>query len=329
VYIGAGFVTARLSYRWSFLWAESTMQTAARKREQSPLPACRQLLLRTVAAALSTTMLSLLLTAPQVQPSNDRDTPNPGFVTEFSASLDDVLEALQEVLQDQTIHGTLMFDREPTLTGAISVESTPLFAPWKGGGKVFYKIRTDVIAPRHFSGSADQGTIAVRYVVTSVSPVRTRLRIDAIFVEAARRTVHPSDGTVESSECKVVQDHVQATQIAVQQAADAQRRRESLDLAKQTFIHQREDETTLLAAAQSSVQDLEQRIDSVRHEIERRIKAPGATLKAAPFRSAAGVGNLPAYTEVVILIVTPHWYGVETPNHQRGWLPLDQLEPLP
>jgi uncharacterized small protein (DUF1192 family) len=305
------------------------MQTAARNREQDSLPTCRQPFLRTAVTALSATMLCLLFTPPQLRPSNDRDTPNPGFVTEFSASLDDVLVALQEVLQDQTIHGTLMFEREPTLTGAITVESTSLFAPWKGGGKVFYKIRTDAIAPRHFLGSADQGTIAVRYVVTSVSPVRTRLRIDAIFVEAARRTAHPSDGTVESSECKAIQDHLQAIQIAVQQAADAQRRRESLDLARQTFIRQREDETTLLAAAQSSVQDLEQRINSMRHEIERRIKAPGVSLKAAPFRSAANVANLPAYTEVVILIVTPHWYGVETPNRQHGWLPLDQVEPLP
>jgi hypothetical protein len=29
------------------------------------------------------------------------------------------------------------------------------------------------------------------------------------------------------------------------------------------------------------------------------------------------------------VIVTPHWLGVETPQSQRGWLPLDQLEPLP
>jgi hypothetical protein len=31
----------------------------------------------------------------------------------------------------------------------------------------------------------------------------------------------------------------------------------------------------------------------------------------------------------VIVIVTPHWYGVETPDGQRGWLPLDELESLP
>ena len=266
---------------------------------------------------------------PALGAAGDRDVPSPGFVTEFSASLEDVLQALQDVLQDQTIHGTYVFDKEPTLTGAKVAASTPLFEPWKASGQVFYKIRTNAIAPRHFRDSADQGTIAVRYVVTSVSPERTRLRIDAIFVENAHHTVHPSDGTVETSEYKVIQDHLQAIQFAEQEAADSQRRRESIDLAKQTLVRQREDETTRLAAAQSSVQDLEQRVNALRHQVQQRIKAPGASLKAAPFRSAANVANLAAYTDVVIVIVTPHWYGIETPEGQRGWLPLDQLEPLP
>ena len=261
--------------------------------------------------------------------ANDHAQANPGFVMEFSASADDVLQALQEVLQDQTIHGTQIYDREPTLTGAAVVQSTPLFPSWKGDDKVFYKIRPDAIAPRHFRESADKGTIAVRYVVTSVSPERTLLRIDAVFVETARRTVHPSDGSVESSEYKAIQEHLRALQFAAQEAAEAQRRRESVDLAKQTFLRERQDQATLLATAQSSVQDLEQRVNSLRHEVQRRVKAPGAALKAAPFSSAANVANLAAYTDVVIVIVTPHWYGVETPSGMRGWLPLDRLELLP
>src|ERR1700687_1010000 len=159
-------------------------------------------------AALTTTLLCLLCTVTRLHARPDREVPGPGFVTEFSASLDDVMQALQEVLQDQTIHGTYVFDKERTLTGAKAVESTPLFEPWKAGGKVFYKIRTGAIASRHSRDSADQGTIAVRYVLTSVSPERTRLRIDAIFVENSHRTVHQSDGTVESSEYKVIQDRV-------------------------------------------------------------------------------------------------------------------------
>lgn len=253
---------------------------------------------------------------------------SPGFAAEFAASLEDVLQALNEVLEDQIIHGTYIFDKEPTLTGAMVVTSTPLFEPWKGPAQVFYKIRKDAIAPRHFFDSGDQGTIAVRYVVTSLSPERTRIRIDAVYVENTHHNVHPSDGTVESSELKVIQEHLQVIQFAAQEAADAKRRRESAELVKQTLIRQHEDEATRLAAAQSSVQDLEQKVNGIRHEVERRVKAPGADLKAAPFRSAANVKTLAAYTEVVIVIVTPRWFGVETPDGQRGWMPVDQLESL-
>ena len=265
----------------------------------------------------------------QAYAATDRDLASPGLTTEFSASLDDVLQALQEVLHDQIIHGTYMYDKQQTLNGAAAVDSTPLFEPWHGDGKVFYKIRTQVIAPRHFRDSADQGTIAVRYIVTSVSSERTRLRVDAVFVENARHGTHPSDGTVESSESKIIQEGVQAILNARQEAAENRRRAESIDLAKQTIVRQREDETSRLSAAKSSEQDLEQRIKTLRHQIEMRIKAPGASLKSAPFRSASDVAALSAFADVLIVIVTPRWYGVETPDGQRGWLSRDQLEPLP
>jgi hypothetical protein len=261
-------------------------------------------------------------------PPHDQ-TPSPGFSGELSGSSAEVIQALNEVLEDRIIHGTHVFDNEPTLSGATVAASTPLFEPWNGPGRVFYKIRKEVIAPRHFRESEDMGTIAVRYVVTSAGQDRTRIRIDAIFVETARRRPHHSDGTVESGEFKVIQEQLQAIQFAAQEAADAKRRLESAELVRQTVIRQREDETTRLAAAQSSVQDLEQRLNAMRHELERRVKAPGADLQSAPFRAAAKVKTLAAYTEVLIVIVTPHWYGVETPDGRRGWLPVDQLEPLP
>jgi hypothetical protein len=261
--------------------------------------------------------------------SKERDQSSAGLVMEFQASYDDALEALQEIVQDKTIHGTYMFDRDTTLTGAVTAESTPLFEHWEGGGKVFYKIRMEVIAPRHFRDSADLGTVAVRYVLTNAGPERTRLRIDAIFMERARRVAHPSDGTVESSEFKLIKERLDAMQFAEQEAAEAQRRRESQDLAKQVLLRQREEESTLLAAADTSVKDLEQRVNELRHQLVRRVKAPGARLKAAPFQSAASMADLAAYSDVVIVIVTPHWYGIETSNGQRGWVSVDQLESLP
>jgi hypothetical protein len=39
--------------------------------------------------------------------------------------------------------------------------------------------------------------------------------------------------------------------------------------------------------------------------------------------------SLRAGSELVILIVTPSWYGVETPDGHRGWLLRDQVEALP
>ena len=253
----------------------------------------------------------------------------PHFAAELRAPEEEALQAVHEVLEDQVVHGTKMYERESTLTGAEEVASSSLFAPWQGAGKVFYKIRKDVVAPRHFAGSGDMGTIAVRYVVTSVTGQRTRVQIDAVFEESAHRRVHVSDGTVESSEFKAIQERLQSILFTEQETAELKRRRDSADLVKQTILRRREDESTLLSSAQSSVKDLEDKLKDLRHDVERRVKAPGTDLKAAPFLSSAKLAALPAYTELVIVIVTPHWYGVETPDGQHGWIEVDRLEPLP
>jgi hypothetical protein len=271
-------------------------------------------------------LLPLLLLSAR---SSAAQVASPSFSSELMAPEPQVLEALHEVLEDHIIHGTKVFEREPTLNGAEEAASSPLFPHWQGSGKVFYKIRTNVIAPRHFKTSEDLGEIAVRYVIIPVTPQRTRVQIDALFVETAHRAVHESDGSVESSEFKEIKEHLQTLQLAAQEAADTKRRRDSADLVNQTMIRRREDEKTLLAQTQSSVTDLEGRLKDLRRDVERRVKPPGTDLKAAPFQSSAKVVSLPAYTELVIVIITPHWYGVETPEGQHGWIAIDQLEPLP
>ncbi len=252
-----------------------------------------------------------------------------GLTREFSSSPEDMMQALREVLGDNIIHGTLIYDKQPVLDGAKSADSTPVFEAYRGSGKVFYKVRPDAIAPRHFLDSADQGTIAVRYILTTITPERVRLHIDALYVEKNHRVVHISDGTVEASEAKTIEDHLTAIQFTEQETAEANRRRESAELVKETQLRQHIEETKLLEQTQGSVQDMERQILALRHEMERRVKAPGAQMKAAPFLSSAGLATVPAYTELLVVIVTPHWYGVETPDGHRGWLPVDQLEPLP
>jgi len=253
----------------------------------------------------------------------------PGIIREFPVSLNEIRQAVLAVVGDKIVHGTLVFDKEPILTGADAVDSTPLFEPWQGPGEVYFKIRKNAIAPRHFLESGDQGTIAVRYVIIPVDATRTRVKIDALYQESGHRVVHASDGTVEKSEMKEIKDQLEALQEAAAQAADARRRETSAELVRQSIVRQREDETSRFNNAQSAQKELEQQVNALHHELERRVKAPGADLKAAPFQSAASLKTLSAFTDVVILIVTPRWLGVETPEGQRGWLPQERLEQLP
>src|SRR5215470_2743470 len=133
--------------------------------------------------------------------ANGKETlPTPGLVREFNAPADEVRQAVLAVVHDQILHGTLIFDKETVLNGAEAVDSTPLFDPWKGPGEVYYKIRKNAIAPRHFKDSGDQGTIAVRYILVPVDADRTRVKVDAVYLEASHRVAHDSDGTVEKTE---------------------------------------------------------------------------------------------------------------------------------
>lgn len=275
---------------------------------------------------LSSLLVALLF--PLLAVSRDTLT-TPGIVREFPASVVEIRQAVLAVVADKIVHGTLVFDKEPILTGAEAVDTSPLFDPWNGPGEIYFKIRKNAIAPRHFLESGDQGTIAVRYVIIPVDANRTRVKIDALYQESGHHVVHASDGTVEKSEMKEIKDQLEALQEAAAQAADARRRETSAELVRQSLVRQREDETTRFQNAESKQKNLEQQVAALHHELERRVKAPGADLKAAPFQSAASLKTISAYTDVVILIVTPHWLGVETPEGQRGWLPQERLEQLP
>jgi hypothetical protein len=275
---------------------------------------------------LSMLCLVAFFALPRLSPT---ELTTPGIAREFLAPIDDVRQAVISVQKDHIVHGTLVFDKEPILTDAEAVNSTPLFDPWTGPGEVYYKIRQKAIAPRHFMDTADVGTIAVRYVVIPVSADRTRVKIDAVYLETAHNRVHASDGNVEKFEMNEVKDALDSLQEAAMEAADARRRALSAELVRQSYARQREEESTRVSNAETTEKNLEQQIDSLRRELERRVKAPGADLKGAPFQSAANLKALPAHAEVVVLIVTPHWLGVETPEGQRGWLSVEQLEPLP
>ena len=85
---------------------------------------------------------------------------------------------------------------------------------------------------------------------------------------------------------------------------------------------------TLLTPA-LSVAELQEEVRALRHEVELRVKDSGAPLKLAPFQSSATIVSLPPQTEVLIVVLTPYWYGVETEDGHHGWIHHSQLEPLP
>jgi hypothetical protein len=77
--------------------------------------------------------------------------------------------------------------------------------------------------------------------------------------------------------------------------------------------------------ATASGQSLEEHVKDLRRQLERQVKDPGAPLKSAPFHTASTLQSLPTGTEVLILISTPYWYGVETHEGQHGWIMRDDL----
>ncbi len=83
------------------------------------------------------------------------------------------------------------------------------------------------------------------------------------------------------------------------------------------------------ASTDDSSQTLEEHVKDLRRQVQRLVKAPGAPLKSAPFHTASTLQSLASGTEVLIVISTPYWYGVETHDGQHGWMVRDDLELLP
>src|SRR6266852_8026137 len=209
-----------------------------------------------------------------------------GFSTEISSPENEVLQAVEAIVNSGIIQGSKEYNKDKYIENASAAPSSPLFPEWKEPGKVYYKVRTGVLAPLNFKESKDEGTLAVRYVVQSKDASKTILRIDAVFVEDFHRTAHPSDGSVENAEGQEIQDHIDAIEAEKKQSEQRDQERQE-QLARETLKRNREaDEASALAAAQTAVQTMEQHLADLRHRAERVVRAPGGQLKSAPFHSA-------------------------------------------
>jgi hypothetical protein len=310
-----------------------------------------------------------------------------GLIVNIPLPVSEVQLVVEDVAANGIIRGTKEYNKDEFVGGAKAASFCHVFPAWTEAGKVFYKVREQAIDPRNFKDSGDVGTLAVRYVVQPQGNKNTVLRIDALFEEDFRHTVHQSSGSVESSEYKDIQEHLEAIEVMKKQTIESETERQE-QLAKKrkaptptyapTEIAQ-ESSTRAVpppaetqpesgsqpsskpAAAQSQAkvlsspaaptptpsnpdppsqspsgqslpgqslpgQSLEDRVKNLRQQVERLVKAPGAPLKSAPFHTASTLQTLNSGTEVLILISTPYWYGVETHEGQHGWIMRDQLE---
>ena len=269
-----------------------------------------------------------------------------GLIVNVPFPESEVTQAVEDVVQNGIIRGSKEYNKDDYITGAKALSSSRAFPAWTDGGKVFYKVRTNALDPRNFKNGGDVGTLTVRYVVQPQADTNTVLRIDAVFVELFRKTAHPSNGTVESSEYKDIHDHLEAMELMKKQTAEAEKEK-----AQQFAKNQRvaaASATTAATIAQpaavpepltdrirqpqasaGSPQTLEQHLQDLRRQVERVVKAPGAPLKSAPFHTASTLASLKQGTEILIVISTPYWYGVETHDGQHGWIARDQLEQVP
>jgi len=346
---------------------------------------------------LLATVVLLTTVAPFLQArEKDKLSYGEGLIVNVPFTEAEVEQVVQDVTQNGIIRGTKEYNKDEYVAGAKAADSTHAFPPWTGGGKVLYKVRLQALDPRNFKDGGDVGTLAVRYVLQPQGDKNTVLRIDAVFVEDFRHTVHASNGSVEGSEYKDIKDHLDSIELMKQQTIEAEKELQSQRSNKQP---QAMNESTsaaappavpavapppapapaevastraapagvandgptseprtsnptpppnsaLQSAAVSSVSgqsvssqsvsgevasgvSLEQHVQDLRRQIERLVKSPGAPLKSAPFHTASTLSALTTGTEVLILISTPYWYGVETRDGQHGWVFRDSLESLP
>ena len=264
----------------------------------------------------------------------------------------EVAQVVEDVAQNGIIRGTKEYNKDEYVSGAAAVSSTRVF-PERVPGKVFYKVRLNALDPRNFKDSTDVGTLAVRYVLRPQGDKNTIVRIDARFVEDFRRVSHASNGSVESAEYKDIHDHLESLQLMKAETVEAQKEKQEYLANKQQMPSATESGSSESGSSSSvtgnesnsangvgvlavpagesapAVQTLEEHVQDLRRQVERTVKSPGAPLKSAPFNTASTLQTLPTGAEVLIVVSTTYWVGIETHDGQHGWILRDELELLP
>ncbi|MFZ3265040.1 MAG: hypothetical protein WA172_13645 [Terriglobales bacterium] len=320
---------------------------------------CAGALIHLVAVSLITALFLTALLLPLQAREKDTLQYGAGLIVNIPLPVEEVTQAVEDVAGNGIIRGTKEYNKDEYVSRAVAANSTPVFRAWTDPGKVFYKVRTAAINPWNFKDSADVGTLAVRYVVQPQGNKNTVLRIDALYVEDFRHSVHQSNGSVETSEYKDIQDHLAQMELLKKETAEAQREKQEHEARKNFGLSDNtqanDNNTELLSTPSATALDSstesssrpdgsgaigapespdpnetpEQHLARLRHQVERLVKQPGAPLKSAPFHTASTLKSLNPGTEVLIVILSPYWFGVETHDGEHGWIRRDELESLP
>jgi hypothetical protein len=262
-----------------------------------------------------------------------KEAPAGTFSIDVDHPYDRVVDALRDLVNNGVILGTFEYKDTQELPDAESAHPCPFFKPWRGTGEVFCKIRRKALSPAHFIGSNDMGTVAVRYVVQPLARNSTRLFIDAIFVEDARRQEHPSDGFVETSEFGYLQQHLKELAlppVPVTAQGRPAPQVEQVDASRSGDLQQAiTDQRAALDAANAALSQLEARAQQLRTIAMARIGVERAEMKAFPYVHAQAAQVLGRGDEVTILVKSPYWYRVRSAEGQEGWLHHSDLEGQP
>jgi hypothetical protein len=324
-------------------------------------------------------LLAFLLAVALPVFSREKDTTpyGEGLIVNVPFPVNQVAQVVQEVVQNGIIRGTKEYNKDEFVSGATPAKSVKVFPARGEPGEVFYKVRNHALDPRNFKETSDVGTLAVRYIVLAQGEKNTVLRINAVFVEDFRRTVHLSNGSVESAEYKDIHDKLEQlaemkiqTEEALREKAEARGEVQGPVISSSSSSSSASSSPASSSPASSNSgssssgpsfatpqaeavptkeiagnhdspsiyvsspgngppQTLDERAKDLRRQVERLVKAPGAALRSAPFHTASALQSLPAGTEVLIVVTTPYWFGIETHDGQHGWMLRDDLELVP
>ena len=283
---------------------------------------------RYVAAAIALSSLLPLSAAGQTF-HDPRKKESVGFSVDLEYPAEAVISIVKAVASDKSIRGSSIStkDQGMEIDDAEFATSCKFFGDAPGSKSVFYKLRTDAIAPIHFPGSNGAGTVAVRYAVEQVSPERSRLHIDALFFQESLHARYFSDGNVESAEYAEILGQLKAqdkSKTAMNRASQASAVEADSSGLNNTLANLQ----ARLADAKAAEQEMEKRIERLKFNTEGQVKTGGVPLKTLPYNLSSTILTLEKGEAVSVLATSKYWYRIRTEKGEEGWIYYLFLGPL-